>query len=104
MSTKETTNGKQEKGKGGNFKAERNPFREERTQKGTAPELRESPDMLEAMDAVFKAGNAMLIGHTRDGGSLVITLLAGTMRFRTYCSTSEELDDAAARMIQTYKE
>lgn len=104
MSTKTRTGNGEEKGRGGNFKGERNPFRQEREQKGQAPEMRESPDMLQALDAALKAGNAVLVGHTRDGGALVITILAGELRFRTYCATTEELDDAATRMIQLYAE
>lgn len=96
------TGKKAENGKGGNFDTRRNPFQNTRKPTGTAPELLASAGMLTALDKALGAGCAVLLGHTRDGGALVLTILDGDDRHRTYCATDEELDAAIIAMTDLY--
>jgi hypothetical protein len=58
----------------------------------------------QALDTVIAAGCAVMLGQTRDQGAIMITILEGDNRHRTYCSNEQELDDAIAAMIETYRE
>lgn len=89
-------------GKGGSFKTERNPFQSKKT--GTAPKLQSTPGLLTALDAALARGVGVIIGVTRDGGALSITLLDGDDRHRTYCATEAELGEAALAMRDSYSE
>jgi len=46
------------------------------------------------LDTVLAEGAAVMVGRTRDGGALVLTVLDGDNRHRTYCSTNAELEAA----------
>lgn len=104
MSTKTAVGNGEEKGKGGNFKSERNPFKNNQPKKGGAPDVAGGQGLVEAIDAALKAGCAIMFGQSRDGGTLVITILDGDARHRTYCSSEEELDAAIAAMVNMYVE
>jgi hypothetical protein len=92
---------KLEKGKGGLFDTRPNPFG---YQKGThiAPTLTESDNLGRVFDAVCGNGCALILGHTRDGGALVITVLDGDQRHRTYCSNDNELAGALDALWVSY--
>lgn len=102
MSTNEPKQIHGEKGKGGNFKSERNPFKQTQKKKGGAPDVASGIHLATALDAALKAGCAVMMGHSRDGGTLVITVLDGDDRHRTYCSSEEELDAAIQAMLEMY--
>ncbi len=57
-----------EKGKGANFDTRRNPFLDRKAVKGSAPELASVIGLGLVLDKVLRAGNAVMLGHTRDGG------------------------------------
>lgn len=90
------------KGKGGNIVTTRNPFQSTATQKGSAPSLSEATFLGQAVDKLLDAGCAIIIGRTRDGGAVVLTVLDGDERHRTYCSTEVELDNAIAAISDIY--
>lgn len=90
------------RGKGDNWDTRRNPFQNNKPT-GNAPQLADVPYALSAMDKVLSAGCAVLIGHTRDGGALVLTILDGDQRHRTYCSNHDELDAAITSMAFVYE-
>lgn len=55
--------------------------------KGAADLLRKGPQKLTAdtLAAVIETGAAIMLGGTRDGNTLVITLLDGELREKQYC-------------------
>lgn len=85
----------------GEFETRRNPF-VGRGDKGQAPELADSAHVGRAIDCVLRVGCAVMLGHTRDGGALVITVLDGNDRHRTYCADQRELDMAISALTDVY--
>ena len=90
-------------GKGGNWDTRPNPFANQKTGKGTC-ELANVPQLGLALDRVCRQGCAVMVGSTRDGGALVLTILDGETRHRTYCSNQDELDAAVESMNFVYSE
>jgi len=99
-----TTSEGPEKGKGGNFDTRTNPFLKAMKYAGGYPELTDEPRVTKAIDAALAKGCAVMIGTTRDGGAIVITILDGDDRHRTYCANSDELTAAADAMIELYSQ
>jgi len=91
------------KGKGGNFDTRTNPFLGKGAPVKHAPSCTEIPNATSVIDAIIRAGCAILLGQTRDGGALVLTILDGDNRHRTYCSTQEELDAAFNALWDMYQ-
>jgi len=89
-------------GKGGDFATRKNPFTAKRVA-GSRPNLDEVASLGTALDAILDAECAIIIGQTRDGGALVLTILDGADRHRTYCSNESELEDAISEIIALYK-
>lgn len=94
-------NTKQTKGKGGNFDTRPNPF-DGRQNSHIAPELADISHLGSIIDKLCVSGCAILVGHTRDGGALVVTVLDGDNRHRTYCSNAEELESAFQALNDMY--
>jgi len=92
---------RQESGKGANFVTRTNPFAKKHSG-GGAPQLADIAMAAQAIDRVVTAGNAVMLGQTRDGGAIVITILEGEQRHRTYCSNEQELDEAITAMFENY--
>lgn len=90
------------KGKGAAFATTKNLFGQHKTS-GSAPCVVESSGLLSALDELLAAGCAVMLGHTRDGGALVLTVLEKDERHRTYCATDDELDGAIAEIHERYK-
>ena len=90
------------KGKGASFASTNNPFFGGPKRKGIAPEFVEVSNFGKAVDVLTKAGCALMVGHTRDGGAVVLTILDGDKRHRTYCSDDTELQEAVTAMIEMY--
>jgi len=90
------------KGKGGNFDTRRNPFDRQIRAVAGAPELANCTRLGLALDLVMRAGCATIIGTTRDGGAVVLTILDGDDRHRTYCANEKELDDAISAIEELY--
>ena len=90
------------KGKGGNLSTTNNPFYNGPKKIGTAPSFVEVPDISKALDVLTKAGCAIMVGHTRDGGAVVLTILDGDKRHRTYCTTEMELQEAITAIFDMY--
>lgn len=101
MGTDNIRNIKRENGKGENFVKRSNPFQAS-FKTGTAPGLDELSNFGSALDAVLTSGCAVLIGHTRDGGAVVLTILDGSERYRTYCTNNDELVAAVKMMHEMY--
>jgi len=78
-------------GKGGNFDSRPNPFGSSKSI-GRAPELTSTVTLGAVLDEVLSHGCAVMLGHTRDGGALVCTVLDGEERHRSYASSEQELD------------
>jgi len=89
-------------GKGAIYDKRPNPFVGSRTTT-SAPELAGVGMLGKAVDAVLACGCALMVGHTRDGGALVLTILDGQDRYRTYCSNQDELDAAVSSAYEMYK-
>jgi hypothetical protein len=89
-------------GKGGNIDTRPNPFGKIQRQTERSFGLADCPDALRMLDTLIQAGCAAIIGATRDGGALVLTVLDGDTRHRTYCSTIEELDEAVTALTIYY--
>lgn len=93
---------KRNSGKGGNFDTRKNPFARTTQGQGTAPSVGDNAFLGQAIDRVVAAGCAIMLGQTRNGGTLCITILDGDDRHRTYCTTGDELDQAVAAMLEMY--
>lgn len=91
------------KGKGGNYDSRPNPFNSKKNG-SIAPELAEVPLLASVLDKVLKSGCACMLGHTRDGGAVVLTILDGDNRHRTYCANTAELEDAFSVLNDMYDE
>lgn len=101
--TVEKTPKKVENGKGGNWDTRGNPF----AQNGAnhiAPSFTDTTDLARLLDGVCRSGCALMVGHTRDGGAVVFTILDGEYRHRTYCSNDHELQGAIDSAIAAYTE
>lgn len=89
-------------GKGGNFASRPNPFGSGKAT-GPAPELRGTATLALVLDEVLRAGCAVMLGHTRDGGALVCTVLDGELRHRSYASSEQELDAMMLALHNAYQ-
>lgn len=78
-------------GKGGNFSTRPNIFANTKGM-GRAPECASTKTFAQVVDEVLAHGCAIMLGHTRDGGALVCTVLDGEVRHRSYASSEQELD------------
>jgi len=90
-------------GKGGNFETRNNPF----GAKGIStarPNLADVPSVGAVIDSILLGGAAVMLGSTRDGGAVVITVFDGEQRHRTYCSNERELENAFASLQAAYTE
>jgi hypothetical protein len=94
--------GSKKSGKGGQFTSQPNIFGTQRN--ASAPSLADDSTSSLALDTVLAGGHAIMLGHTRDGGALCITILAGSERHRTYCSNQEQLEAALAAMRESFSE
>ncbi len=91
-----------EAGKGGNFVSRPNPFGGQVQRKEVRPSYGSQTLVGAALDAVINAECALILGSTRDGGALVLTVLDGEERHRTYCSSDGELQAALQALIELY--
>jgi hypothetical protein len=94
---------KSEKGKGGIWDTRPNPFTQQKAAH-IAPELAAVSSLGLTLDRVLRTGCAVMLGHTRDGGAVVLTVLDGEQRHRTYCANESELDAAIEAMSFVYSE
>jgi|ERR1700688_3997106 len=92
-----------EKGKGGLWDTRPNPFGQSKTSH-IAPELASVSSLGLSFDRVLRTGCAIMLGHTRDGGAVVLTVLDGEQRHRTYCANDAELEEAIAALDFVYGE
>lgn len=92
------------KGKGGNFDKRPNPFQNGVRLVAAQVSFTDISDIAEVLDVVTSAGCAIMLGRTRDGGALVLTVLDGDDRYRTYCSDNTELQNAINAMLNMYKD
>jgi hypothetical protein len=92
-----------QRGKGENWDTRPNPFASTKSV-GHAPNLGEISNLGNSLDKVLEQGCAVLVGRTRDGGALVLTVLDGEQRHRTYCSTDDELRAAIDALSFVYEE
>jgi len=90
-------------GKGGDFQTRRNPFTE-KAGTGNRPAFADNTDIGMALDAILRSECAVIIGCTRDGGALVLTILDGEERHRTYCSNDGELSAALHMILVLYNQ
>lgn len=94
---------RKQSGKGGDFDTRPNPF------KGSGPNPKSSADFTEvsdigkALQVLVESGCAIMLGRTRDGGAMVLTILDQDDRHRTYCSNNVELQSAFDAIIQMYE-
>ncbi len=55
--------------------------------------------LIQVIVEVTHNGDAILLGSTRDGGSLVLTICSGDERIKFYMRTSEEIDSQLRELI-----
>lgn len=91
-------------GKGGDFDTRPNPFSNKNGRPKSAANLTEVGTFAKAVQLLIDAGCALIVGKTRDGGAVVLTILDGEERHRTYCSNDAELEDAVNAMIDMYEQ
>ena len=90
------------KGKGGNFDKRPNPFTGTANRQAAQVSFTDISDIAEVLDVVIAAGCAIMLGRTRDGGALVLTILDGDDRYRTYCADNTELQNAVNALLKMY--
>ena len=90
-----------EKGKGQNWDSRQNPFASGSVAH-IAPSFTDCTDLGKLLDSVCRSGCAFMVGHTRDGGAIVFTILDGDNRHRTYCSNDSELQGAIDSALAAY--
>jgi hypothetical protein len=66
------------------------------------PELGKVGRAAEIMDFVIKAGDAIVVSTTSDGGAVVVTVLAGDSREKAYASGQMELDGIFDQIEEAY--
>lgn len=93
---------KKENGKGGNIDSRPNPFSSATRQAQTCPDVGSSDDFGHTVDKILSAGCGLIIARTRDNGALVLTVLDGDTRHRTYCSNNTELEEALDSLNDYY--
>jgi hypothetical protein len=59
--------------------------------------------ILDALDACQSAGDALLLGATRDGGALVITVCSGDERFKYYPTSILEAETTLVDITKSAK-
>lgn len=84
---------KQQNGKAGQWDVRPNPFAGN-ANGASKVSLADVSRLGLVLDAVLAEGAAVMVGKTRDGGALVLTVLDGDNRHRTYCATTPELEAA----------
>ena len=99
---KTATGSPEPKGKGANFDTRPNPFGAKVA--SIAPAFGDHAELGLAVDNVIRSGCAIILGGTRDGGAVCITVLDGDNRHRTYCSNDTELDRAISALREIYSE
>jgi hypothetical protein len=92
-----------ETGKGESWDTRKNPFASGSVAH-IAPSFTDVTDLGRFMDSVCRAGCALMVGHTRDGGAVVFTVLDGELRHRTYCASDHELQGAIDSAYAAYSE
>lgn len=93
---------KQQNGKAGLWDTRPNPFKELQGRPNTVS-LGDIPRLGMALDTVLAQGCAFMFGLTRDGGAMVLTVLDGDERHRTYCSSQHDLEQAIEAIELVYK-
>ena len=94
---------RKQSGKGGDFDTRPNPFKGTGSRSKTSANFTEVPHLGKALQVLVENGCAIIIGGTRDGGALVLTILDGEDRHRTYCSNDVELEEAVSAIIDMYE-
>lgn len=77
-----------------------NPFMSNGAHK--TPELDGYTELLAVLDGVFYNGCAILLSHTADGGALVLTVLDGPARHKTYITSEAEMDLMIEALREAY--
>lgn len=90
-------------GKGGNFDTRVNPFARASKVEKSRPNFTEVSNLGQALQVCVEAGCALMLGSTRDGGAMVLTILDGDDRHRTYCSNDVELQEAFDAIVDRYE-
>jgi hypothetical protein len=93
---------RQENGKGGNIDTRPNPFRNVVRHSQTRPDLASASDLGPVIDKIISAGCGVILASTRDGGAIVLTVLDGDTRHRTYCASDTELEEALDSLNDYY--
>jgi hypothetical protein len=92
------------KGKGGNFDKRPNPFNNGPRPMGAQISFTDISNIATVLDVTIASGCAIMLGRTRDGGALVLTILDGDDRYRTYCANNTELQNAIDAMLKMYSD
>lgn len=93
---------RKQSGKGGEIDTRPNPFRNVASHAQTRPDVANSDNFGHVVDKILGAGCGVIIASTRDGGALVLTVLDGDTRHRTYCSNDTELEEALDSLNDYY--
>lgn len=96
-----TANKKTETGKNGLWDTRPNPFAN-KASVAAKVSLGDVRSLGMAFDKVLAEGCAIMLGKTRDGGALVLTILDGEQRHRTYCASQSDLDNAIEALDFVY--
>jgi hypothetical protein len=79
-----------------------NPFGPAAARTGL-PSLGDCSGLVLALDSALAAGDAIILGTTRDGGAVCVTVLVGDDRYKFYAVTESELTHCMEALITYYK-
>lgn len=94
---------RKQSGKGGDFDTRPNPFKGTGSRTRSSANFTEVPNIGQALQVLVESGCAIIIGQTRDGGAMVLTILDGDDRHRTYASNEVELQEVFDAIIDMYE-
>lgn len=70
---------------------------------GNAPTVNRCEELWDGVQAALDVGCGVMVGNTRDGGALCITVFDGGDRHKTYMTDAEQVRRAGLAMRDLYK-
>lgn len=95
-------NGREETGKGGQFKEERTSRNSRRS--GSADSVAGIAGFTDTVERVIAAGAYISFGRTTDGGATLIRVLDGDAKLTSYCNSRQDILEALAALDNRYPE
>ena len=79
------------------------PFGNNAVVVGSAPVVNHCEELWDGIQAAMDVGCGVMLGNTRDGGALCLTVFDGQDRHKTYMTDAEQVRRAGLAMRDVYK-